>query len=191
MHWMDGTLAGTDAQFQKGEGEGSAATYGVGQTEIHQYVREQDYQQADGNQFSNRWGISIEHEASASSPTSAAVKALSAKLLADIAKRYGWTEYVLGTKDMTEAQVTAWAKANPTKGLLFWHSKWVATACPGTLPYAAIMAEANKLLAPVTEPEKPVDPDKPTNPDDEVVTKGWLKGLIDVIIAAIQAFFKK
>lgn len=183
VHWMDGTLAGTDAHFQTGDGEGSASTYGVGQTEIHQYVREGDYQQADGNTFSNRWGLSIEHEASTKAPATAAVQALSARLLADIARRNGWDVYVLGDAKMSEDEVSAWAKANPTKGLLFWHSKWVATACPGTLPYAAIMAAANTLLAPTTP-----DPE-PSNPDDKPVTVGWLKQLFEAIVAAVRAFF--
>lgn len=184
MHWMDGTLAGTDDTFQN-VARGSASTYGIGQTEIHQYVRECDYQQADGSQFSNRWGLSIEHEASATNPATQAVKDLSAALLVDIAKRYGWDAYVLGTKGMTEAEIAAWSKVNPTKGLLFWHSKWVDTKCPGTLPYAVIMAAANHLLAPEAEP----NPGTPVEDDDQPVTRGWIKALFEVIVAAVRGFF--
>lgn len=151
MHWMAGTLAGTDSTFQDAQ-RGSAATYGIGQTEIHQYVREQDYQQADGNTFSNRYGISIEHEAGPGAPATQAVKDLSALLLVDIAKRNGWERYALGSKDMTAEQVTAYAAANPKVGLLFWHSKWVDTTCPGTLPYAEILAAANHKLIPDVDP---------------------------------------
>ena len=161
MHWMDGTLAGTDAQFQKytevknGVGNGSASNYGIGQTAIHQYVREQDYQQADGNQDSNRWGLSIEHGGSAAQPVTQAVMDLSAALLVEIAKRWGWTEYRVGDVNMTFAEVTQFAAANPTVRLVFPHKKWVATSCPGTLDYPAIVAAANKLL----QPPLPPDPD--------------------------------
>ncbi len=170
MHWMAGTLASTDAQFQKftnvinGRGDGSASTYGVGQTEIHQYVREQDYQQADGNAESNRWGLAIEHEGGPSIPITDAVMANSAQLLADIATRYGWEKLELGVN-------------------VFPHNHWVATQCPGTLDIAGIIGRANALI-------KPTTPTTPTTPggDDVPVTVGWLKGLLEAIVQAIRAF---
>lgn len=179
MHWMSGTLAGTDAQFQKysnivnGRGDGSASNYGVGQTEIHQYVRERDYQQADGNQDSNRWGLSIEHEASASNPATEAVKILSAKLLADLAKRYGWEKYQIGGSE-TFAQVQAFSAANPKTCLVFPHSHWVATTCPGTLPWQDIVRLANGILSTV-EPK----PEVPADEDTITVSKSWLKSVYD------------
>lgn len=176
MHWMSGTLAGTDSQFQKytnivnGRGDGSAANYGVGQTEIHQYVRERDYQQADGHTESNRWGISIEHEAGPSAPASEAVKTNSAKLLVDLAKRYGWKKYQVGDTNLTFEQVQAFANANPTICLVFPHKKWVATECPGTLPYADIVGLANGMLATV-EPQ----------PDMISVPRSWLEALFEFL----------
>ena len=181
MHWMDGTLAGTDAQFQKyesvsadGRGDGSASNYGVGQSAIHQYVREQDYQQADGDQNSNRWGLSIEHEGSTSSPVTQAVMNLSASLLAEIAKRYGWTEFVPYTDDPSAfralpdatqlSYVTSFAAQNPTRRLVFPHKAWVATSCPGALDWQAVVRLANALLA------SPPDPD----PEDIVVTREFV-----------------
>ena len=174
-HWMDGTLAGTDAHFQTGNGEGSASTYGVGQTEIHQYVREGDYQQADGSTFSNRSGISIEHEASATAPATAAVQALSVRLHVDIARRHGFVEYVIGDPTMSEDEITAWAKANPTKLLAFPHKKWVATTCPGTLPYIAIVDAANKALLKKEEP--PIVP--PVEDETVSVSKSWLTAVFE------------
>lgn len=171
MHWMAGTLAGTDAQFQKynklagGRGDGSAANYGVGQLQIHQYVRERDYQQADGNTESNRWGISIEHEAGPGAPASAAVKDLSAKLMADIAKRYGWSKLTVGVN-------------------VYPHQHWVATSCPGTLPLSEIVDAANALLRKEAPPVV-----VPPNPDDQLVTVGWLKQLFEAIVTAVRAFF--
>lgn len=191
-HWMAGTLEGTDAQFQKTD-PGTSATYGIGQTEIHQYVRESDYQQADGSTESNRWGLSIEHEASPSAPASQGVRALSARLLADIAKRHGWAEYVVFTGDldtfrkMSDADrlkyIQAFNAANPTKRLVFPHKAWVSTSCPGTLPFSDIVEAANKLLTPAA----PVEP--PATGDDQLVTVGWVKALFEAIAAAVRGFF--
>jgi hypothetical protein len=174
LHWMDGTLAGTDSQFQKygkltsGRGDGSASNYGVGLSEIHQYVRERDYQQADGNTEANRYSISIEHEAGTNRPVADSTVALSATLLADIAKRYGWGEFVLFGGDLdafrklsyAEQQkvVTDFIAKNPTQRLVFPHKAWASTACPGTLPLSRIVSEANKILASVNEPEPQPEP---------------------------------
>ena len=185
LHWMDGTLAGTDAQFQK-EDPGSASTYGVGQTEIHQYVREIDYQQADGDQNSNRWGLSIEHEAGTNSPASAAVKALSAKLLADIATRHGWIGYALYSGDVEafrktpDADQLAFLKKSvaqsPKTRLVFPHKAWASTSCPGTLPLKEIVDAANALL------KKEVPPVVPPVEDETVsVSKSWLTAVFEKI----------
>lgn len=175
MHWMDGTLAGTDAQFQKyteaknGVGNGSASNYGIGQDAIHQYVREQDYQQADGDQNSNRWGLSIEHEGGTNRPITPAVMAASAQLLAEIAGRWGWTEYVvyaddvaafLGMPDDIQLRyITDFATMNPTRRLVFPHKAWASTACPGDLDYVTIVIAANKLMAPEPEPTPEPEPE--------------------------------
>ena len=203
MHWMAGTLAGTDAEFQKTD-PGASATYGVGQTEIHQYVREIDYQQADGDQNSNRWGLSIEHEAGPSMPATASVKALSARLLADIATRHGWSGYTLYSGDVEafrktpDAEQLAFLKKSvadsPKTRLVFPHKAWASTSCPGTLPLSEIVALANTLLRkeapPVVVPPVAVPPVVvPTNPDDQLVTVGWLKQLFEAIITAVRAFF--
>jgi peptidoglycan hydrolase-like protein with peptidoglycan-binding domain len=132
LHWMVGTLASTDVVFSQTARKASA-TYGVGQTEIHQYVQEKDYPFSDGNTYANQHTISIEHEGgylladgSRKNPTPATLE-LSAQLCADIARRHGW-------------------------GSLQWmvnvfpHKHWVATACPGTLDYATIINRANELL---------------------------------------------
>lgn len=169
MHWMDGTLAGTDAQFQKfteinenGTANGSASSYGIGQTEIHQYVQEKDYHQADGDTYSNRWGLSIEHEGGTSIPITQDVMDASAALLADIATRYGWTGFVayedddfVNLSDDEQAQIVEDHAAEYTTRLVFPHRAWVATQCPGTLDYPAIVEAANELLA--TDPPPPCD----------------------------------
>lgn len=164
LHWF-GTanpkLSDTDSYFQNpgdiqstGRGNGTASNYGVGSGEVHQYVREQDYQQADGNRESNTWGISIEHEAGPSVPPRESTIELSAQLCADIAKRYGWTGLVWMVN-------------------VFPHKHWAATECPGTLPTQRIIDRANEILS--GESEIPVEPEIPEVP--EVPEDGELAAL--------------
>ena len=130
-HWMVGTLRTTDSAFNGSRP--ASSTYGVGETEIHQYVNEKDYPFSDGNTYANQHTISIEHEGgwmqadgTRKSP-SPAVLELSAQLHADIARRYGWGALAVGVN-------------------VFPHNHWVATACPGTLNIDWIVARANELL---------------------------------------------
>lgn len=150
-HWMAGYLAGTDATFQKitepvtnGRSMGVATTYGVGQTEIHQYIKEDEYHHGNGNRESNANSISIEHEGGytvngvVQTPTKAVLD-LSAKLHADIARRHGMGKLVLGTN-------------------VFLHSEFTQTTCPGTLNVLYILNEANRLNGydvVIPEPEAP------------------------------------
>jgi len=139
MHWMVGTLRSTDSAFNSGRA--ASATYGVGESEIHQYVNEKDYPFSDGNTYANQHTISIEHEGGylladgTRKNPSPAVQELSAQLVADIARRHNFGKLVLGTN-------------------IFPHSHWVATACPGSLNLNGIIARANELLgnpnAPIT-----------------------------------------
>lgn len=131
LHWMDGTLASTDVVFSRTSSQVSA-TYGVGQSEIHQYVNEKDYPFSDGNTYANQHTISIEHEGGyivdgARVTPSPAVLENSAQLCADIARRHGW-------------------KSLQWMVNVFPHSHWVATQCPGTTNYAKIISRANELL---------------------------------------------
>ena len=92
LHIMVGYLAGTDATFANSDSQASAH-YGIGSTgEIHQYVSERDGSYSDANYMSNCSTISIEHEGGMSDGavcTQACIDA-SARLCADIARRYGW-----------------------------------------------------------------------------------------------------
>lgn len=91
LHIMAGYLAGTDATFQDAS-RGTSATYGIGADgTIHQYVRESDTPWSDSDWLSNQTGISIEHEGGL--PQARCTRACmdaSARLCADIARRYGW-----------------------------------------------------------------------------------------------------
>ena len=93
LHIMVGYLGGTDSTFQNADTQASAH-YGIGADgTVHQYVSESDGSYSDANYMSNNSTLSIEHEggmASGAVCTQACMDA-SARLCADIARRYGWT----------------------------------------------------------------------------------------------------
>lgn len=91
MHIMVGHLAGTDSVFK--HPGGASAHYGIGANgTIHQYVSEDNGSWSDANYASNNSTISIEHEGGmAGVPCTQACMDASARLCADIARRYGWT----------------------------------------------------------------------------------------------------
>ena len=93
LHIMVGYLSGTDSTFQNANTQ-SSAHYGIGADgTIHQYVSENDGSYSDANYESNNSTISIEHEGgmvNGAVCTQACMDA-SARLCADIARRYGWT----------------------------------------------------------------------------------------------------
>ena len=139
LHVMVGYLAGTDATFASASSQASAH-YGIGSTgEIHQYVAESDGSYSDANYASNNSTISIEHEGGMSSGavcTQACIDA-SARLCADIAKRYGWEKL--------------WHDG--MNGNVWLHREIPDadhTACPDLapngLPYQQVIDKANNLL---------------------------------------------
>ena len=92
LHIMVGRLAGTDTCFKKSS-FGAASHYGVGgDGTIYQWVDENNGSWADANWQSDCSGVTIEHEGGMDGvPVTDAEVEASAKLCADIAKRYGWT----------------------------------------------------------------------------------------------------
>ena len=92
LHIMVGHLAGTDSVFLNANSQASAH-YGIGADgTIHQYVSENDGSYSDANFMSNNSTISIEHEGGMNGiPCTQACMNASARLCADIARRYGWT----------------------------------------------------------------------------------------------------
>lgn len=139
LHIMVGYLAGTDSTFANSDSQ-SSAHYGIGSTgEIHQYVSERDGSYSDANYMSNCSTISIEHEGGISDGavcTQACIDA-SARLCADIARRYGWKKL--------------WHDG--LKGNVWLHREIPGTdhaACPDLapngLPYQQVIDKANNLL---------------------------------------------
>lgn len=126
LHWMDGTLSSTDAHFANPASKVSAH-YGIGQSEIHQYVQESDTAYHAGNLTVNRESIGIEHEGGTTITITEAVINQSIELVTDICKRYS----IPADREHIKK-----------------HSEIKATQCPGTLPIDRIVEEVAKKLSP-------------------------------------------
>lgn len=168
LHWMAGTLAGTDAEFQKpgeitpaGRGTNPSTNYGVGLEEIHQYVKEDQYVHSNGDAEANATTITIEHEGGyvvggATIPVATKTLDLGAKLMADIAKRngFGRLEWMVN---------------------VFPHNHYVATQCPGSLNYEYEIAQANLILdPPKPTPDPEPEPEPEPVPEQVSVGREWL-----------------
>lgn len=147
LHIMVGYLTGTDSTFASQSSQASAH-YGIGATgEIHQYVSEANGSYSDANYVSNNSTISIEHEggmAHGAVCTQACIDA-SARLCADIARRYGWEKL--------------WHDG--LKGNVWLHREIPGTdhaACPDLahngLPFQQVIDKANAILNGKTTKER-------------------------------------
>lgn len=125
-HWIVGSLSAADATFTTGSRQASAH-YGVGQGEIHQYYPDAVYGWHAGNSHANAHTIGIEHEGGPNLPITEAVIRNSAELHAMLADRHDLGTLQIGVN-------------------VFPHSRWFATACPGTLSIVDVVARANALL---------------------------------------------
>lgn len=135
LHTMEGYLAGADSWFANPESQVSTH-YGVGfNGEIHQYVSEDDTAWANGQNYANRNGISIEFEDQTNPMDSVRTNALyesGAQLIADICKRRNIACNTSGIKR---------------------HNEFVDKVCPGALDIDRLIKRANEILSP-----KPVSP---------------------------------
>jgi len=121
IHWIVGTLASADATFANRNSQVSAH-YGIENSTVHQYVRESDT--AWHAKSANARSIGIEHSAAPLRNATATTIKTSAKLVADICKRYN---IPIDRKHIIK------------------HSEVVATACPGTIPIDEIIKQAKEL----------------------------------------------
>ncbi|MDU4038198.1 MAG: N-acetylmuramoyl-L-alanine amidase [Bifidobacterium dentium] len=141
LHIMVGRLAGTDSCFQR-SGFGAASHYGVGgDGTIYQWVDEDNGSWADANWRSDCSGVTIEHEGGmAGVPVTDAEVEASARLCADIARRYGWA--------------SLWHDASGNRaGNVVLHREVPGTdhygcpdRCTNPLPVDRIINRANELL---------------------------------------------
>jgi len=135
LHWIVGDLDAADAVFNDGRRRVSAH-YGVGETEIHQYVKEQDTAYHAGDWDVNTESIGIEHRGGPNLPITEPVYKQSIELIADICKRYN----IPVNRDYIKC-----------------HREIVPTQCPGTLDVDRIINEVNSLL---TRPQEITDQTK-------------------------------
>lgn len=141
LHWMVGTLAGTDSVFQNASRR-VATNYGIQDTKVHQYVKDGDYAFGSGTRHANKFGISIEHEGGQMLKSGVRKKPTklthntSAELCAKIAREHGLGVLKVGVN-------------------VFPHNKFVATQCPGSLDMEYIANKANEINSPKPEPIKP------------------------------------
>ena len=138
VHWMDGTLAATDAEFDHGSRRVSAH-YGLEDGVRHQYVADGDTSWGAGDWPENQRCINIEHSADPDRPASAATIADSVNLMTDLCRKYGISPDAI------------WP-----------HKKFFPTTCPGTLPLAAMIASVKAQLGYPTNPPPSSTP--PTSP---------------------------
>ncbi len=144
---MDGTLTGTDAWFHSADSQQSAH-YGVAQSgQIVQWVDEKDAAWHAGDWETNRHSIGIEHEDGGQDVYTEAQYGASARLVADICRRYAW-----------DPQTAVRA-----------HREIVATACPGKLDVDRIKREAAALLQPPSTSPPPSPPPPPPRPEPQPV----------------------
>ena len=87
IHWMDGTLAGTDGWFNNPNSHVSAH-YGVANGIVHQYVRDTDTAYGAGNWDVNLHTINIEHEGSPTLPIDPQTYVTSSQLLIQLCRQY-------------------------------------------------------------------------------------------------------
>lgn len=124
LHWIVGKLSAADATFQDPTRIASAH-YGIGPSEVHQYVKEEDTAYHAGNLTVNRQSIGIEHQGGPDIPITEDTYKQSIELVADICKRYGIPadrEHILKHKEIK------------------------ATQCPGTLDVDRIVNDVAKIL---------------------------------------------
>lgn len=122
IHWFGaGTLESAHQTFQKIGG--TSAHYGVSDTNIWQWVKETNVAYHAGNYAMNQRSIGIEHDANPNKSLSEQSYLTSAKLLADICKRYAIP------LDRTH---------------IIKHSEVKATQCPGTIDLDKLINLAKK-----------------------------------------------
>lgn len=138
MHWIVGTLESADTTFQNPTRKASAH-YGIGDSDIHQYVKEEDTAWHASNLVINRKSIGIEHEGGWEEPKGSGKRVkpsqqtheTSAQLIATLAKKYNIPldrEHII--------------KHNEVSG--------ASTACCGTLDVDLIIKLAKAILTPPT-----------------------------------------
>jgi len=111
VHWIVGRLESADATFQN-PARNASAHYGVGDEDVHQYVKDEDTAWHCGDWLWNLKTIGIEHEGGPNLPISEKTYESSAKLIKSLSDKFS---------------------IPLDKEHIVPHSHFVPTACPGNL----------------------------------------------------------
>lgn len=123
VHWMAGTLAGTDAVFQDTV-RNTSAHWGVEDNNAHSYVAEVDTAYHAGNWDVNLKTIGIEHSAQSGRNASDGTYESSAQLIAAASKKWG---FAINSSTIRP------------------HNVIVSTQCPGTIDIPRLIKRSNEL----------------------------------------------
>lgn len=151
IHWMDGTLAGTDSWFHNPSSKVSAH-YGIADKIVHQYVKDTDTSYGAGNWGVNLETINIEHEGSPTHPITEETYQTSAHLIAELCQKYAIP------CDRDHIRKHSEVSLHPT-------------ACPGTLDIDKLVQLAYNILnLPIPAPEPVQTSSIPQQPTDGLMT---------------------
>ncbi len=135
VHWIVGTLASADTQFQK-KTPGTSAHYGIEDDVIHQYVKEENVAYHAGVYSHNQRSIGIEHSASPDRAASDKTYETSGRLIAEICKRHNIP------LDRTHIR---------------GHKEVRSTQCPGTMDIDRLINIAKTHMGNDTDSQKVID----------------------------------
>ncbi len=138
LHWIAGRIDSADSVFQD-TNRNTSAHYAVGQSEIHQYVKEENVAYHAGSYEINQHSIGIEHEGGPDLPITEAVYKQSIELIAEICTRYN-----IPIDDYH----------------IIPHRQIKATQCPGTLDLQRIITGVKSAVIPQPIPQPPEITDK-------------------------------
>jgi N-acetylmuramoyl-L-alanine amidase CwlA len=169
LHWIVGTLESCDATFQSPTRLASAH-YGVGDNDIHQYVKEEDCAWHAGNLLVNRQSIGIENEGSPTIPISEATYQTLSELVRDISDRYSIPldrEHIKGHREVSD---------KPTQ-------------CPGTLDIDRVikLAKGENQMTDLDRAIKVLTEFKNGN---EEIKNGNMEGAVNAMIGWINDYQK-
>lgn len=119
LHWMAGTLAGTDKVFQDTK-RGTSAHYGIEDREVHQYVNTDHVAYHAGVYKVNQESIGIEHSAAPGRDATPLTIETSINLIVDLCRKYN---------------------IPADRQHIIKHSEIKATQCPGTIPIDYIVEQ--------------------------------------------------
>ena len=122
------TIEGVDEVFGDANGRAASAHYCVDGTRIHQYVRLEDTAWGVGSWNWNTRTVSIEHVGTHEHPATYETLDTSAKLMATLAHKKGWSQLVMGQN-------------------VDVHKSFTATDCPFELDVDWLVARANHYLS--------------------------------------------